>query len=77
MNLPIWAYICIGAYLGICALWLIVTEIRLWNYAKTILHLEAQARIHMEQISITQREVFHLDGTNAETRKPKKGKRKR
>lgn len=84
MSAELWVYTGVGVFLGICILWIVVTEIRLWNYAKTILHLENQARVHMEQISITQRQIYDMQTNKLGVTpdypprgKAKKGKRKR
>lgn len=87
MSVDIWIYTGAGFLVGVHVLWIFVTEIRLWNYAKSILHLEARARIAMEQISVTQRTFYNLDQRTAHLRggglvyrrkaKTKKGKRKR
>lgn len=80
MSAQIWIYTGGGFLVGIYLLWVVVAEIRLWNYAKAILHLEGQLRFAMEQVGVTQKQVFDIDNRTAHlaTRAPrKKAKRKK
>lgn len=93
MSASIWAYTGIGFLVGLYFLWVVVTEIRLWNYAKSILALEGNARYQHDQLQHLQRSVSEYQKDNADLKlentllksmkgaktksKKKKGKRKR
>ncbi len=75
MSAQLWIYTGAAFFMGGFILWVVITEIRLWNYAKAILYLEGRARMQAEQSNMVQRQIYDLGQSPA--RKTKKGKRKR
>lgn len=78
MSAQLWIYTGIGLFLGGHILWIVITELRLWNFAKSALFQEGQIRSLHDRIETLQGQahVHHFETPAVTSRKKKKkGKR--